>query len=172
MSNPNERYQIAIHEAGHAVMSILLKGDISYVTIIESEEYYGLCKSKELIVDEYEFYSSYKDKDYNDYKRYIEQEIMINFSGPIAVGASEFPCVLHTNESVKKDIEDSIELALGIVGDVERVEGVLIELWGKAVGIIRKPLTQQQIKAVADALMKHKTLSGTEVRRIMGDVAK
>lgn len=151
------RISVALHEAGHAVMATIANCDIDFATIISAEDYYGVCRTKDIQLDEYAFNS------YDDYKAYITNQIMVNFSGFIAAGQLEFP----KEWQIDDDIGKSVELAFSITGNPEQMEKKLIEIWVKSVEIIMQPLVQQQIKAVTDALYQKGKLSGEEIQRIV-----
>jgi len=159
-----DEYLTAIHEAGHAVMSVMLHRAIEFVTVVESDDYSGLCQNKETNLDEYSM-------EFDSYRRKIRREIMILFAGYIAIGNHELPINWQEAE-IESDFNKVFDLVMRVSGTEEHTGKFFYKYWSKTVELINQPLIQQQIKAVADALMEKKTLSGDEVRQIIKVVNK
>lgn len=157
----------ATHEAGHAVMSVRMREELDYISIVPTNEYDGVCSAKDGFIAECEWYS--KCKDYSDYKEYLEKMIMILFAGHIAEGKNNAP--MNWRElGIESDMDTAFALVLGISGNEKQAGKEFDKLWDETIDIISQPIAQLQIKAVADALIKRKTLSGDEVRGIIEGV--
>lgn len=162
MKQINE-YSIAVHEAGHAVMSVMINRDITEVTIIPNSKYIGSCESINLSA----FGNPSND---NALILKIKQLIQYLFAGYIAEGNYTLSVDIKAFGNSYLDICKANELyeKLNLFTSLSnKKKESLVSIWKETVRIIQQPFVQQQIKAVADALMKHKKLAGSQVVEIM-----
>jgi len=157
-------YTIAIHEAGHAVISMMLQRTFEFVTIISSDETHGSCSYKVTNLDEYSMC-------FRSFKRKIKREVMVLFAGYIASENDKLPADWRETE-IDSDIDKAFDLIIRVSGTEEQVVKHFNKFWLDTVKLVKQPLIQQQIKAVADALMERKTLSGYAVKQIVKQVEK
>ncbi len=151
----SEEYSIAIHEAGHAVMAVICQRSLEFVTIIPSSKGLGECRISSKASD--------KNETDEDNGLNILKEVLILLAGT----ASE-SILLNISPMETKGAEDYKEAKKIIdIPNDEQDQG----RWNKATkmtwNMFKSPLAQRQIKAVAYALMIHKTITGEQVIEIM-----
>ena len=158
-----DEYATAIHEAGHTVMLVKFKRNLDYVTIIPTDKAFGhfhtfkydfdKIKTKEILVST------------------VFEEMIIGLAGitaeTIILGTVPENCI----SGGIKDFEQVDKLKKVIYkNDDAKSDGFITAANLKTFAMIKQSLTQRQIKAVADALMIHKTLSGEQVKKIISEV--
>jgi ATP-dependent Zn protease len=147
----NELYQVAIHEAGHAVMAVINKRKLKTVTIKPNEsDDSGCCEIS--------------------FNRPKIEDIFILLAGLAAEktlsGFIEKDKVLYGGQD---DLTKVYNLACSICPS-NSVHEFLDDMFSATEDIMKLPLVHQQIKNIADNLLQHKTLSGAEVQKIMKEV--
>jgi ATP-dependent Zn protease len=169
-------YDIAIHEAGHAIMSVLVKRGLKYATIKNSKEYPAHCLNTAIKEGRTEV----------ERTKILEQECLIYYAGMVAekimLGyenywdgmlltysfSDQMKAQALTEDFYGVEYEDDVSDNVDEVNPVNKYIG---EIWDKADAMFGDPLVQQQIEAVADALMMKQRISGRTVRQIMKSVA-
>lgn len=154
-----DEYTIAIHEAGHACVSILTGRRLESVTIIPNNNSLGTCFNGDDNLDE--------SMDDVTNGLIILRGILILLAG---VAAEAVMLNISPKDSRGKDDYDKAREIIEKPNDgFDKVR------WDDATkrvfDIVKNPLVQRKIKAVADALMEHKTLTGEQVKKIMEKVA-
>lgn len=155
--------ETAVHEAGHALMASITGKTINYVTIISNGIAQGECNSDfdESIRDD----ASVETLDFKmdmmslDYLAGITAENVV-------LGIEPEKCSKHGQMDTLM-MGNFVSLAFSDPTMANKYIGFMTQ---KAFDIIGTPLAQRQIKAVADALMEQKTLSGDQVKQIMESV--
>lgn len=141
---------VAVHEAGHAVMSVKLKKNLEYVTIVPKGNMSGCC-----------YYG--EDAPSEDKGKMVLREVLILLAG---VAAECLILGINPKDSRGKDDFDEANKIFEAPHDglaVLRSNDATKKTWD----MFRNPKAQQQIIAVAEALKEHKTLSGERVVEIM-----
>ena len=152
----------AYHEAGHAVLSIELRIGIGRqgVTIVpnEREGYEGIAHSLK-------GFRGKLDCETTGYMRSgIEKRVMVMLAGVAAQRA-------YSNHSVRKyhgssDRDQAQELLERIMVSDRELKPWIEVLEVRAETMVGAPVTWAKIKAVAEALMKRKTLKSIDVKAI------
>jgi ATP-dependent Zn protease len=149
-------YSNAIHEAGHAVMSKIVGRNLEYVTIMSKcDSILGECYNG----DE----SPNTNESDSEKGMYMFKEALILLSGTAAESILLGTPPLETRG---KDDFEKAEVIFNLPNDdlgKERCDQATAIVWD----LFSKPLAKQQIKSVADALMEHKTLTDSQVVKIM-----
>lgn len=167
----NDPYEIAIHEAGHACMSILLKRGLDYVTIKSTKENPAHCTHTPLNA--------------KVSKAILERECLCDYAGMVAekiiLGYPDY-CdtgLLLYSFSDRMNAQVLVERFYGIEYEDEDEWGfdnpIVLSYTGrilsKADAMFSDSLVKRQIKAVADTLLDKQRISGAKVRSIMKSVA-
>lgn len=156
----SKEYITAIHEAAHAVMCAICGFTIKYVTIIPTGDRFGE-------FDKVPWHYEEGDAKEVIYNKTLADAI-IRFAGFVAerdmIRVELDQCVADAIIDIKtmQDIIFSV-----YANDNESYDKLLTEIPIMTAYVIQKPIVQQQIKAVADALMEHKTLTNEQVVGIM-----
>jgi len=148
-------YSIAVHEAGHAVMSVIYGRKVEYVTIVPSGKALGECRNGEEIFDKNE------PNEMKGIRRL--KEVLVLLAGTAAESLLLGTNLLGTRGKTDFEEAEKIFDELNDGQGKERSNIATKMAWD----LFRTPLAQQQIKAVANALMEHKTLTGSQVAEIM-----
>lgn len=158
--NAVEKYVVAIHEAGHAVMSVLLKRALYYVTIITNDDSEGHCLND--INYDIENGKTEAERMYR-----LKRECQILLAGVLA--EKEFGLFIEEELSggYAGDLENLAELIRSYSKGEDHMPEWFKAVYINAIEIIKDPKTKLQIKAVAGALIEQKYLSGVKVKRIM-----
>jgi hypothetical protein len=145
---------VAVHEAGHAVISVIYGRNLEYVTIIPKDIALGYCCYGEDTPDGVAGIKALKIS-MGLLAGVAAEAIILDISPKDSRGKNDF------DEAEK--IFDAAKNGLGkeCCDDAARL------VWN----LIRTPLAHRQIVAVAEELKKHKTLSGLRVAAIMKSVA-
>lgn len=153
----DELYQTAIHEAGHAVMAVILGRKIQYVTIEADDSRLGFC-----------LYADNVPMNESDFERgcRIQAEAMSLIAGTTAEAV--LLGVSPMDSRGKEDYEE-VEKILAAPNDGKTKERDDY-IHARAYSIIGNHLVKQGIKAIADALIKRKTLLGEEIQQIMKSI--
>jgi len=145
-----ERFGVAIHESGHAVVAWLLGFPINFVTITEHEDSAGRLSHQP------------ENRNFTDELRRDEAEATVSLAGPLAL------------EIFLGDLENC-----GARGDVERMRTLLEPHYAEreklldrleALGHATRTLVHDKlpvIRKLALELMKRETLTGVHVERIL-----
>lgn len=160
--NISDEYSTAIHEAAHAVMSILYERIPENVTILKQEDALGECKISPKFFHEDDPKEIVFDK--------LQKECVIRLAGvtaeKIILTADDKTCTLHGQQDFF-----IVGRLISIIIKPELLTNVFDAVSKQTFLFIQQPSIQQQIKVVADALVKHKTLSGGQIRDIINGLA-
>lgn len=156
----SKEYSTAIHEAGHAVMAAMWEMTINYVTIVPKGESFGECSKIPIYYKE-------DDTEKVKYDKTLV-EGTVRLAGFVAerdvLGIDIEQCTIGAIQDIKS-IQTIVYNAYA--NDNEKINKLKVEIPQMTIEIIQQPRIQQQIIAIADALMKHKTLSGDKVKEII-----
>ncbi|MDF2788005.1 MAG: Peptidase family [Neobacillus sp.] len=154
-------YITAIHEAGHAVMDLINHKTINYITIVPSKDgVLGETRS--------EFSSDILNDDNTEA---LDKKVAIMCMGRIAgitaetlvLGIEPEKCAGHG----RMDTFEMGALIANMFDDDDARSNYINEVNQNVLEIFSDPVVQKYIKAIADALMEHKTLSGEQVKKII-----
>ena len=148
-------YAMAIHEAGHAVASVLWGRQVQYVTIAPCGEILSECNNGEL------FFSLEDSQEVNGQRLFREGVIL---SAELAEENLIF-CIAPTESRALEDLK-RFERLLGRMGEQQKDE-MHDSVCRMAFSTIGAPMTQRHIIAVAEELLKVKTLSEEQIKNVM-----
>jgi ATP-dependent Zn protease len=141
---------IAYHEAGHAVIALRLGYEVGKVTIVRRQGVLGKAEIR---------------------NRTSPDDIKINLAGQLAealVNSNDEQIQLGAHSdwrNTRRSVREFV--ALGFINGRER--GILIdELLQETKALVRRD--REAISRVAEALLTRRTLTGSEIKRIMEDV--
>ncbi len=157
----SEEYSIAVHEAGHALMAIITGKKLNYVTIIPNGVSLGECNSnfKENILN------NASNESLNFKMDMTSLDCLAGITAErVILGIEPEKCSKHGQIDT---LTMGALVSNAFHNDITE-ENNYIEFMTKSVfNIIQSPLAQCQIKAIANALIEKKTLSGEQVKKIM-----
>jgi ATP-dependent Zn protease len=146
----------AFHEAGHAVMAELCGRQVTEVEIVGDREHTGSVHSLAFPPDPGE--GGVSEAEAED----IERQLKIILAGTVA------EAMLSGREDwdeTSGDLDAAVRLAMRLVDDCEEVLPLLGEI---RIGVERDLEAHwSAVEALADELMRSKTLTGTEVRKLL-----
>ena len=146
----------AFHEAGHAVMAELCGRQVTEVEIVGDPEHTGSVHSLAFPPDPGEGDTS--DADIED----IERRLKIILAGTVAeamvTGREEW-------DETSEDLDAAVRLAMRLVDDCEGVLPLLADTKADVEHNLRA--RWPAVEAVAEALIARKSLTGTEVRKLL-----
>jgi len=146
------KHTAAIHEAGHAVMSVICEMDLIFVTVVPRKDTLGRCINK----------IPYTENET------IKSKLMENSALVLLAGVTAEYILLNIDPMTNKRKED-LDKAREIFNSSndgsgkERSDNATKIVWDT----FMNPLVQKQTKAIAEALMKYNTLKGIQVREII-----
>lgn len=156
----NQLTRTAYHEAGHTISAIHLKLSFQYVTINQKGSILGFTRNKlpkwfdPNIIDE-------------RIEKRIIKEIVNFYSGE----ATEFILTRkHHSLEANSDYKHIVKLAYSIYGNKNDMEILLRRMEKRAYDYVKKPHIWQQIKLIAEELLKRKVLKANEVRKIIASI--
>jgi ATP-dependent Zn protease len=155
---------IAYHEAGHAVAHFEFNQKIRKVTIVPNKEYDGCCFGYGTLphLDVVRITPVIREK--------VEDRIIIYFMGILAerrfLGRS-----LSIQWTKLNDTREAVDLAFYLTGSVEQCNAYINWLYICAKDLLNsKEKTWKAIEAIAQELLKKKTLSGKEAFQIWRNI--
>lgn len=154
MAEKDPRDLTAFHEAGHAVMALLMGRSIQKVSIIPSENRLGAVtiqkgRSKQV-----------QDK--------LEAEMLILLAGMAAEGRRSG----HYNlQGAAQDLRNVEKLALMRAGNANQATKLIRKTLDKTQHLLSDPGTWTAVKAIAKELLEHESISGRAARHHL-DLAK
>jgi len=159
---PNSKEATAYHEAGHAVAYFRLGKRIRKVTIVPNGEYQGCCFG----------YGKYPELNGSveitpGIEKKVEQEIIILFAGSIA--QAKYLGRNPRGWSKFHDVDTAINLGMGVNGSMKTTEAYLNWLFVATKEMFNQEKTWTEVGAIAQELLKKKTLSGKEAYAIWRD---
>jgi ATP-dependent Zn protease len=168
-----EKYDIAYHEAGHAVARYCLKLPISIVSIVQQEDYRG--------------YADYPADWRDDVVKKREDEIQLAWENRIfqlmpyvhieklCGGIAEEKYLKRPNpDGMRSDI-DSVKFGIQDMISFKRLdenesETYFDNLFNCAKQLMEDPNNWRAVESLADALLKSKELTGEEVQKIIDTI--
>jgi len=155
VNNDTQEYSIAIHEAGHAVMAALLGKIINYVTIVPKGDAQGECNSE------------FSNQDLNTK---VDITCLVLLAG---ITAQRILLGIEPDKCCRNGQVDSLAMGALVSNmftdekEAMRYSEYMIKL---ALNTFNNPIVQQQVKAVANALIEHKTLTGSQVISMLEEI--
>lgn len=145
----------AYHEAGHAVMSHLLRCKVVSVTLGEQDDSLGSVTGHAP--------GAWFQPDVNGDRRtcsYIENQVLILMSGE----AAEFLYTgVHNADGMSSDFSTAVSLAARLMGDNEEIEAYLNWMRIRARNMLRNPRNWRLVEALATALLAEKPANGLRI---------
>ncbi len=142
---PDQTIRTAYHEAGHAVIAILVGRSVNKVNIIPGGNRLGVCKMQKG-----------RSKASPDA---LEADLLILLAGMAAEGRK---CGRYNMQGASQDIREAEKLALMRAGNANQAEKILRRALDKVHHLFDQPATWKATKAIADALLEHQSISGRE----------
>lgn len=133
----------AYHEAGHAVMALIMGRSVQKVSIIPSQNRLGACtlqkgRSKQV-----------QDK--------LEAEMLILLAGMAAEGRKSGR---YNVEGAAQDLRGVEKLALARSGNAKQASKLIHRMLDKTHNLLSDKATWKAVKAIAAELQKHESISG------------
>lgn len=152
----------AIHEAGHALMAILLKQKVINLSIVPKDDVLGTVKLSSIsgLIDDYISPVS---------RNKVEKRILVNFAGYIAECLATDRDMSLEEAGADKDFHGAVELASQVCGSNEETEAYLKWLLERGKVMFSVPYRKEQITMLADELLNRHTMSGRLARKIIMD---
>lgn len=140
----------AYHEAGHAVMALLMGRSVQKVSIIPSESRLGACKvqkgrSKQV-----------KDK--------LEAEVLILLAGMVAEGRKSGR---YNTQGASQDLKNVEKLAMSRAGSMKAAQKFFRKMLDKTQHLLSDEATWKAVKDVAAELLEHKSISGRAAKHYL-----
>lgn len=146
----------AFHEAGHAVMAELCGRQVTEVEILGDREHTGSVQSLAFPPDPAS--GALSQAETED----VERQLKIVLAGTVVeamvTGREDW-------DETSGDLDAAVRLAMRLVDDCEDVLPLLADIRADVERDLRRQWTA--VEAVAEALMQHKSLTGTEVRKLL-----
>ena len=148
-------YAMAVHEAGHAVASVLWGRQVEYVTIAHRGELLSECNNGELLFD-------LEDSQEVNGQRLFREGVILS------AGLAAENLILGIEPEASRALEDlkKFERLLGRMSEQQKDE-MHDSVCRMAFSTIGAPMTQRHIIAVAEELLKVKTLSEEQIKNVM-----
>jgi len=153
----------AYHEAGHAVTNFELGRRMRKVTVIPTEGYLGACFDHKLLDSMADTYG-----DTPAVRKRVEREIMGKFAGKLAEDRFRGK---NSKRPSRIDFNSASAVAASMVSKEEQ-EPYLNWLYVRTKILINRPETWRAIVALAEELIRKKTLTGKEAYKIWEDIYK
>lgn len=148
---PVTQYEVALHEAGHAVMSVFCRVGIEQVWIKWPEINGSVCINTTRLRNRIN----------------VIDELNILYAGPVAMAQGYKLSALADDRFDGSDMKDIVELVdQAFSGNNELAELFLNNALTDTWELVNSEWMQRQIQAVAHALCEKGELSGQQVRRI------
>lgn len=139
----NDRILTAYHEAGHAVMALLMGRSIQKVSIIPSPNRLGSCTIKKG-----------RAKQVQDR---LEAEILILLAGMAAEGRKSGR---YNAQGATQDLQAVEKLAMARSGNPRQATKLVHKMLDKTQHLLAKDATWTAVKVIADELIEHESISG------------
>ncbi len=141
----DQRIHTAYHEAGHAVIAIVVGRNVNKVSIIPGGNRLGVCKM-----------SKGRKKASQDV---LEAELLILLAGMAAEGRKSGR---YNMQGASQDLRDAEKLALMRAGNAKQAGKVLKRTLDKVHNLFDQTATWNATKSIAEALLKSESISGRE----------
>ncbi len=139
----------AYHEAGHAVVAILVGRPIQKVSIIPNRTRLGACEIK-------------KGR-FQPSSDWLEDDVLIMFAG---VAAEARLTGQYHWQGADQDLRNIRRLTLSRAGDETRAEKLERRLLAKTEHLLSDDLTWKTVEQIAAALLERETISGRSAMHI------
>ncbi|MEJ6579707.1 MAG: hypothetical protein QNL33_02620 [Akkermansiaceae bacterium] len=139
----SDRILTSYHEAGHAVMALLMGRDIQKVSIIPSQNRLGACTIKKGRAKQVQ------DK--------LEAEILILLAGMAAEGRKSGR---YNIQGASQDLRNVEKLAMARSGNPRQASKLVRKLLDKTQHLLSNKSTWTAVKVIADELIEHESISG------------
>jgi hypothetical protein len=139
----SDRILTSYHEAGHAVMALLMGRDIQKVSIIPSQNRLGACTIKKGRAKQVQ------DK--------LEAEILILLAGMAAEGRKSGR---YNIQGASQDLRNVEKLAMARSGNPRQASKLVHKLLDKTQHLLSNKSTWTAVKVIADELIEHESISG------------
>ncbi len=139
----HDRTLTAYHEAGHAVMALLMGRDIQKVSIIPSKNRLGACTIKKGRAKQVQ------DK--------LEAEILILLAGMAAEGRKSGR---YNVQGAAQDLRNVEKFAMARSGNPGQASKLIHKLLDKTQHLLSNKSTWAAVKVIAEELIEHESISG------------
>ena len=139
----DQRTLTAYHEAGHAVMALLMGRSVQKVSIIPSQNRLGTCTMKKGRAKQVQ------DK--------LEAEILILLAGMAAEGRKSGR---YNVQGATQDLRMVEKLAMTRSGNPRQATKLVHKLLDKTQHLLSNKSTWTAVKVIADELIEHESISG------------
>ncbi|MFC7337929.1 cell division protein FtsH [Haloferula chungangensis] len=137
----------AYHEAGHAVMALLMGRSIQKVSIIPSQNRLGSCHIQKGRAKQVQ------DK--------LEAEILILLAGMAAEGRKSGR---YNLQGASQDLQAVEKLAMARSGNPRQASKLVHKLLDKTQHLLANKATWTAVKVIAEELIEHESISGRAAR--------
>lgn len=145
----DQNVRTAYHEAGHAVIAILVGRAVNKVSIIPGGNRLGVCKM-----------NKGRKKASQDA---LEADLLILLAGMAAEGRKSGR---YNMQGASQDIREAEKLALMRAGNARQAEKVLKRALDKVHHLFDQSATWNATKAIAQALLESQSISGREAEHL------
>lgn len=139
----DRRLLTAYHEAGHAVMALLMGRSIQKVSIIPSQNRLGSCSIQKGRAKQVQ------DK--------LEAEILILLAGMAAEGRKSGR---YNVQGAGQDLQMVEKLAMARSGNTRQATKMVHKMLDKTQHLLANKATWSAVKVIAEELLEHETISG------------
>ena len=144
-SHPDQRILTAYHEAGHAVIAIVVGRPVNKVSIVPGGNRLGACKM-----------SKGRKKASQDV---LEAELLILLAGLAAEGRKSGR---YNMQGAAQDLRSAEKLALSRAGNPRQAEKILRRSLDKVHHLFDQSVNWAATKSIAGALLESESISGRE----------
>ncbi len=162
--NVSREYQTAIHEAAHAVVGLHNRMTIRGVTIVPDDERLGYCKHDNMFYEVPLDVLPHDDPDFPEHFYNAIRDAMMSFAGPFA---EEEYLDNKSVEGYEDDYDEGVDILSTFVGTNEQCQALVDYVEVCTRDLLRSPSIRKQIYALADALVKHRQLTGDEAKEVL-----
>lgn len=156
----------AYHEAGHAVMALLLKKRFSMATIEPGEDFLGMVAYSGLQAWESRTelleYGSFDDLGARD-RSFLERDIMVSLAGPVAEAIYLGAADVAVHLGGRGDYQKILDLVTRFMAPDE-AQPYVKWLEERAKTRLENPISWRGVTAVAECLLEEKTLTRNRVK--------
>ena len=139
----DDRILTAYHEAGHAVMALLMGRSLKKVSIIPSQNRLGSCTIQKGRAKQVQ------DK--------LEAQILILLAGMVAESRKSGR---YNVQGASQDLRAVEQLAMARSGNPRQAQKLVHKMLDKTQHLLRNKATWSAVKVIAAELIEHKSISG------------
>lgn len=143
MTEPAQETLTAYHEAGHAVMALLMGRSVQKVSIIPSKNRLGVCTIQKGRAKQVQ------DK--------LEAEMLILLAGMAAEGRKSGR---YNVQGASQDLRGVEKLALSRSGNAKQASKHIHRMLDKTQHLLSDKATWKAVKVIATELLEHESISG------------